>query len=416
MVLGAGTIGVLMSVPGQTVGVSVFTDFLIDSLGLPRQFLSLAYMVGTSGSALLLTKAGKLYDRFGPRIMAIIVSFLLGLVLVYLSFSADISAGLSSSFPSFGRYVIPFIVMCVGFFFLRFFGQGTLTLISRNMIMQWFEKRRGMANAILGVSISFGFSYSPRIFDAFIEMVGWQNAWRIIALIVGVGFALLAGLIYRNKPEDHGLIPDGKLVTSSKKDHPEIHAVRDFTLSEARRTLVFWIFTAGIFAGSLIGTAFTFHIVSIFETSGLLRDQAVAVFFPASMVAVAFQFLGSWSSDYIKLKYLLMVQVLGLIILSIGMVLLGSGGPVVLIIFGLGMNQGMFGVNGNLTWPRFFGRKHLGAVSGFATAFGVAASAVGPYLFSLSLDLTGSYRGAAVVALVCCCVIFVGSLMAERPK
>ncbi len=36
IVLSAGTLGILMSAPGQTVGVSVFTDSLIEALAIER--------------------------------------------------------------------------------------------------------------------------------------------------------------------------------------------------------------------------------------------------------------------------------------------------------------------------------------------------------------------------------------------
>ncbi len=55
-------------------------------------------------------------------------------------------------------------------------------------------------------------------------------------------------------------------------------------------------------------------------------------------------------------------------ILALGVVLLGPGLPVVLVILGNGITQGLMGVTNNLTWVRFFGRRHLGAVSGFVAA------------------------------------------------
>ena len=59
IIIFSGTIGVLMSAPGQTIGISVFTDFLIDALGITRDSLSLAYLIGTMSSSFLLTRAGK---------------------------------------------------------------------------------------------------------------------------------------------------------------------------------------------------------------------------------------------------------------------------------------------------------------------------------------------------------------------
>ena len=41
-VVGVGALGILMSVPGQTMGVSVFTDSLLTVLGLTRDQLSTA--------------------------------------------------------------------------------------------------------------------------------------------------------------------------------------------------------------------------------------------------------------------------------------------------------------------------------------------------------------------------------------
>ncbi|MFT4721919.1 MAG: OFA family oxalate/formate antiporter-like MFS transporter, partial [Candidatus Azotimanducaceae bacterium] len=45
------TLGVLFSIPGQTMGMAVFTDAFIDGLGLTRTELSMAYLVGTVGSS-----------------------------------------------------------------------------------------------------------------------------------------------------------------------------------------------------------------------------------------------------------------------------------------------------------------------------------------------------------------------------
>ncbi|MFW6138074.1 MAG: MFS transporter [Spirochaetota bacterium] len=416
VVLAFGTMGILMSVPGQTVGVSVFTDYLIEALDIPRNLLSLAYLAGTIGSALMITRAGRFYDRHGARTMAALVSFGLGGVLVYLSFSDVITSAVQRVMPFSGKAVIPFVIAALGFFLLRFLGQGSLTLASRNMVMQWFEKRRGLANGVLGAAVSFGFSISPRVLDELVQRWTWQGAWRFLALVVGVGFALIVIVFFRHRPEDHGLIPDGRELTASTRSHPETVAARSFTLPEARGTFTFWVFTLSLLISGLLVTAFTFHVVSIFETSGLTRTQAVGIFLPASFVAVCSQFTGSYLSDYIKLKYVLFVHLAGMALLALGICTLGEGVPVLLVIAGMGISQGLFGVNGNLTWARFFGRQYLGSVSGFAFAWLVAGTAVGPFLFSLSLERTGSYAWAALAVLVVVAILMIGALKANRPE
>ena len=77
IVVVVGTIGVLCSAPGQTVGVSVFTDHLMAATRLTRVQLSLTYLVGTLAGAFLLPRAGRIYDRLGSRTMTVLTAFAL---------------------------------------------------------------------------------------------------------------------------------------------------------------------------------------------------------------------------------------------------------------------------------------------------------------------------------------------------
>ena len=70
VVLVAGTIGIIASVPGQTAGVSVFTDDLTSTTGLTRLQLAIAYLIGTGASGLLLGIGGRMIDRYGSRVVA----------------------------------------------------------------------------------------------------------------------------------------------------------------------------------------------------------------------------------------------------------------------------------------------------------------------------------------------------------
>ena len=413
VVLGAGTLGILFSAPGQTVGVSVFTDPLIQALGISRNQISLAYMIGTLSSAALLSSAGRAYDRLGARLVASVSAAALAATLLLVSFSAGISGSLSAAL-GVSAPAVGFVVITFGFFLLRFFGQGALTLASRNMVMEWFEVHRGIANAIMGVSISFGFSYAPRVFNAVVRSGGWESAWRIIALVVA-GAAVLFAVFFRDTPEAHGLTPDGGPVASRRTPHPEAVGAADFTLPEARRTYSFWVFALTLFLAALLLTAYTFHVVSIFGEVGFGPAQAVAIFLPASVIAVSFQFGGSWLSNRIKLKYLAIVQLLGMLVLSVGLILLRAGGSIAIVVVGHGLMQGMFGITSNITWPRFFGRRHLGAISGFASALTVAGSAVGPLLFSALFVFSGSYAVPAAVCGVLALILFVAAFWAERP-
>ena len=415
LILLAGTIGILMSIPGQTVGVSVFTDYLIEALDMERTSLSLAYLLGTLASGLVITRAGKLYDRYGARVMAMVSGFMLGFMLFSLAHIDRLLDQFFQFFPLVGVRIFTIVFLVIGFFGIRFFGQGILTMVSRNMVMKWFQKRRGLANGIMGVFVSFGFSYSPRLLNDLIEMMNWRQVWIVLGLIIGIIFVVFAFLLFRDNPEACGCLPDGLRTDPSKKNEKDLPKQKDYTLKEATRTYRFWVFNLNLALNALFVTAITFHIVSIFGEAGMDRDTAVSIFLPASVIAVTFNFFFGWLSDYIPLKYLLLLNQLGIIISAYALITLGSSTvPYYLLIIGNGIGSGMFSVLSSVTWPRFFGTRHLGAISGYSMSWIVIGSAIGPYLYSLSLKFSGSYSVGAIVCLAMAFSIFILGFKADN--
>lgn len=75
----AATIGMAMTIPGQTVGLSLFIDSFITDLGLTRAGISVAYTLATIAAALILPLVGRWIDRYGPRRAVVVVAVLFGL-------------------------------------------------------------------------------------------------------------------------------------------------------------------------------------------------------------------------------------------------------------------------------------------------------------------------------------------------
>ncbi len=411
VILAAGIVGTLASVPGQTVGVSVFTDPLLEALHLDRTQLSTAYMVGTIGSALLMTRAGRLYDLYGGRTGGVIAGLSLGVVLLGLSRVDDVIGGVTQGLRLEDSTWPALVTMTLGFFLLRFTGQGVLTMVSRNMVMKWFEARRGFVNGLLSVCIGVGFSMAPRVFDSIIGQHGWDGAWMRLGLFLTFGFSLFALIVFRDNPEDCGLEPDGGM----RAEQGGKETAPTFTLEEARRTWTFWVFNLATALMALYITALTFHVVSIFTVAGLSRDDAISIFIPASILSVFVSLGGGYLSDRIPLKYLLMAMLTGLVLSSMGILTLEAGWTRYLVIGGNGLAMGCFGLLIAMTWPTFFGRAHLGAISGFNLSWVVFFSAVGPVMFSLSRDHTGGYKLSTAVLAGAAVLLWVGGLRANAP-
>jgi MFS family permease len=414
VVLIFGSIGVLFSIPGQTVGVSVFTDPVKDALGLTRNQFSNAYLIGTLLSAFFVTKAGRLFDKFGARFVAFFAALFLGISLIIFSYSEGITKNTKLFFNT-ESWVVSFILLCFLFFLVRFCGQGVLTMSSRNMVMMWFDKNRGKVNSISSIAVSLGFSSSPIFFNYLIDENGWEVSWQILAICLFI-FSFLILQFYRNKPEDFGLIPDGFLSKKKKKKKTlEIIEV-NLTLEEAKKTRAFWMFGLALAFNSFFSTGFTFHVVSIFKTQGYDKTEAIAVFLPIAIIAISISTLANILSDYIQHKIYLFIMLFSGIIASIGLLILDDTIGIYLLIIGLGIYSGLFAVVNAVTWPRYFGRINLGAITGKVMSFLVIASALAPSLFSYCFSTFGSYSYISYILLPFLVFLLIGSINITKPQ
>lgn len=407
-----GSIGVLASIPGQTVGVSIFTDPVKDALGLSRNQFSNAYMIGTLLSAFFVTRAGVLFDKYGARYVAFFAAFFLGVSLLLCSVAVQISEWVQSFF-SLSSWGVPFVLIAILFFFIRFCGQGVLTMASRNMIMMWFDKNRGKINSISSIGVSLGFSSSPILINSLIDNHGWEVSWQILAISLFI-FSVFIIQLYRNKPEDFNLIPDG--VSKKSKTVKKIKVERNFTLKEAKKTRAFWMFGLALAFNSFFSTGFTFHVVSIFSSQDYTKSQAIAVFIPISIIAISVSTLCNILSDYIQHKIYLYIMLISGVLASLGLLVLAQPFGIYLLIVGMGVFGGLFAVVNAVTWPRFFGRQFLGAITGKVMSFLVIASAVAPSLFSYCYTSFGSYSFISYITLAFLMFLMIGSVKVKNPQ
>ena len=428
------TIGILMSIPGQTAGVSVFTDPLLEATGLSRLHLSNAYLVGTLTSGLLLPFGGVLIDRLGARIVVIGASVWLALTLVYLSWCDRLVAMIVNLLNLESSLTVAFMLLAIGFVNLRFSGQGMLTMVSRTTLGKWFDRKRGRVSGTAGIFISFGFSGAPLLLSLLIDTFGWRGAWLCLSVVVGFGMTAIGWLFYRDNPEECGLQMDGEILQferSATTEPPEqqggtpenfeaprvadpgqrssnsnsstpasslpepfhpISTTRDFTRAEALRTLAFWAVTLALASQALTITGITFHIVDIGTSAGLTRTQTVALFLPIAIFSTLTGYLIGILSDRAKLKFLflgmMVVEALGIV----SMAHLDSSVMRIVAIAGLGMSGGCFGTLSTVSMPRYFGRRHLGAIAGVQMMSLVIASAIGPSLLALFRQVFDSYQ------------------------
>ena len=409
----AATIGSIFSIPGQTMGFSVFTDVLIEELGLSRVQLSLAYCLGTVASGLTLPWLGRVLDRWGERRMAVASVLATGLVLFYLANCGVISQALGQGLPAAAA---AFIVIGLGFYMIRAAAQGVLSMTCRNAIGKWFDHRRGLALAISGVLVSFSYSFAPRGLDWLIDRYGYDGAWLRMGVVTIVIMGPIAWLLFRDTPEEAGLEMDGGKVASAAVVNPDMHIHREFTRGEAFRDYSFWVFNLTFSFYGLYATAFTFHILSLASEYQFADERILSLFVPIAATSVLTNLVFGAINARLRLKWLLLVMNIGCLSATLGMLFLDKPGGVSAYVIGNGIASGGFVSLTGIVFPRFYGRLHLGAISGVNMSAMVIASGLGPLAFGLCQQFSGSYRGILVASVFVPTLLALLSLRADNPQ
>jgi len=421
VIAAVGSIGVLMSIPGQTMGVSVFTDPLLESTGLSRFALSNTYLVGTVMSGLLLPWGGIWFDRFGARAMAIAACLGLGATLCFLSVADRVAHALAGLHGALSGPAVAAVVLALSFTALRFSGQGMLTMVSRAMVSKWFERRRGQVAGLVGVVINFGFSLAPVLLGAWLAASGWRGAWREMAVAIGIGFAAVAWLLFRDNPEECGLRMDGASASASEDSGPVTPHVQrqpepEYTRAQAVRTLVFWVVAFGLGVQSMVYTGITFHIVDLGAEHGLAQAHVLSLFIPTAAISTSMGFVVGYATDRIRIQWLIMAMMVCQAAGFIGFANLDEPALRYLGVAGWGLSGGFYGPLTTVAIPKLFGRRHLGAISGAMMSTLVIASALGPSGLALSKVGLGGYAPGLLGMCALSAVVFALAPIARVPK
>ena len=389
VILGAGTFGSFMTLPGQTAGVSVFFDPITTELGISRTTASIAYAAGTLAGILPAPLIGRWIDRRGPRRTAVIIA---GGLALACAFMACVQSAL---------------MLLIGFALLRGAAIGGLSLVSQQVVNLWFVRRRGIAAAAASLGLAAGSMVFPQLIDFLISLFGWRGAYLALAGFVALTILPVAALLFRDRPEKFGLSPDAGLALAAEEPRQE----PSFSRQQALRTGVFWLLCAAGFLTNAVGTALLLNHFSIMQTAGVAYQDALTLLALAGGVQAAATLGTGFLVDRHEPRRLVP---LAMGMLALACAVPGFGGGVAaswLYALSLGGAYGSQQAINAAGYAQYFGRDHLGAIRGASFLFGVAGAALGPLPFAASIDWTESYAAALTVccglALICGTAAFV---------
>ncbi|GAB4529357.1 MAG: MFS transporter [Anaerolineae bacterium] len=396
IVWGVAFLALAATSPGQAYSISLFIDSYIEDFGLTRTTVSTLFSAGTFIAAFMLTFVGRAIDVRGNRRVGTVILIGYAVVLVLVS------------------WINGPLTLLLSFILLRLLGMGALSLVSSTAIAQWWRVRRGW---VAGLAL-VGFALSQRLYmpvvQQLIESVGWRQTWVLLGISIGLLMLPVWWLFMRDRPEHYGLLPDN--AARRTKTDVGLPDEENWTLREVRLLPIFWIFIFGRMFVSSFGSGMIFHQVSIFENVGHTAAIAAATFGTTALVNALTTLLVGGYIRRVRPARLMAFQ-LGVLMgaLYLTMVMRDAWSlTAYAVLFGVMMSIG--GLFENTVWADLFGRENHGAIRGFATTALVIGTGIGPILFGLSYDLTGSYHAIIWAGILCALLPMMLSFTVSRPR
>lgn len=360
--------------------------------------VSTTYSLGTLSAGLLMGLIGNLFDRKGHRIMTSLVAIALGFACVWMSFVSD---------P---------MMLLVGFFLIRLCGQGSMSLSSTTLPLQWFVRRRGFSLSVVSIGGVLSSALLPPVNTWLILSFRWSTAWRIWALLLGLIMVPLAIVFIRDRPEDVGLAPDTTTPVESTHTDGAMQKEEDWwTLREAFTTRSFWLLLFCSATPSAIITALTFHNVSIMSQLGLSVEVAAMILSAQALVRFPMVFLAGFVVDRVNPR-LLMVMNQGLLLLGICILYYANGVSYALVYSAvMAVMLGFHMIVSGVIWPYYYGRRALGSIQGVMMMVNVISSAMGPLPFGIAFDIFGGYQEIILISLFLPAIGMVAAFFAKKP-
>lgn len=372
-VAGAAFVGVMVSFAAMVpFTFSLFVTPLADAFGWKREAISQGFAIAALTVAACSPTIGGLLDRLAPR------KVILPSIVVF----ACAMASLSLLRGHIAQFYLTYFVLGV-------VGNGTAQLAYSRAVLTWFERRRGLALAVVLAGSGTGSIVLPLVAQRVMSAHGWRASYLVLGAIALVGLPLTA-LLVRNRPVAEATV---------------IQQGAPVRIAGVLRTRAFWLIAAAVMLSALTLNAVIAHLAP------LLMGRAV----PASSAAIALSTLGV-SGIIGRLITGHLLDRMHAPLVSFG-VLLVAGAGVVTVAYATSTAMGIVGAflmgfgSGSeadvvpYLIAKYFGRVRFSTLYGLTWTAYAVGGAIGPVLMGHAFDKWGTYLPGVVVLMALPCVL-----------
>lgn len=363
-----------------TAGVSqafgVFIKPMTDDFGWDRSTLSLAVSIFAIMSAVVPPVAGRIADRFGPRVVLTIGVALNATGMMLMALTPNIAY----------VYVVYGVIIGTGF---GFSGHAAMTAL----ISRWFDRRRGLALSIASTGLGTGQLVLAPLATFIVIAASWQTAFFVTGIMSAILVPICFLMLRRPTPDEPSDAVSAPVDTS--KDSAPVECLTNEAIRESMNVAwtsrSFWMIASGFMACGFTIYFLMVHMVALATDRGISAGQAGTALGIVGGMGIISNLIVGGLSDKIGRKYLLVGLYFTRAIAVI--VLVGATNATHLYIF-----AALFGLsraNGVLVSASIidqYGRRAVGSIIGYLTMFHQLFAAAGAFFGGLVYDTTGSYN------------------------
>ena len=366
---------VLFVAYGAQYSFGVFFSALLGEFGWSRASLAGAFSLYAFAYCVFGFPAGRLPDRWGPRVVIAAGGLFLGGAL----------AGMALVSRLWQPYVLYGVVAALG--------MGTAYVPCNSTVVKWFSRRRGLAVGIASSGGSVGTFVLPPVAQLVVDAAGWRTAYVVFGAAVFVILNVVARVMRRD-PESMGLHPDGERPAAVDV----VSAEEAWPLARAIRTPTFWMLAA------TFTTTWIPVFIPLVHMVPLARDLGHSALIGASIVstlgagAVTGRLVMGAISDRVGRKptiaVAMLMQCVAFVGFSVARDLPALYGAALVFGYSYGTISTLFpAIVGD-----FFGRGQAGSLVGFLFAIAGSMAAWGPLIAGAIYDATHRYTLAFLLA------------------
>ncbi|HEX3031682.1 MAG TPA: MFS transporter [Bacillota bacterium] len=282
----------------------------------------------------------------------------------------------------------------------------------------WFNKKRALAMSIvMSASGVGGFVVAPMMTKIAAAAGGhYKPVWLVVSGSAVIAMIITA-LFVKNKPEDLGQVPDGRIIDDSNAKVSRVYKAKvAVEPAKALRHPKMWFVAVGLF-GVFFPYMFALaHSMPHILDRGFTPAQAAMAMGLMPFCSIAGRLTAGFLGDVIEPRFIWFVGALLMVFGFYNLMIASTYTHLVLYAIFMGAGFGTSFVSYPTLFGNYFGGATFPAIMGvffpLMQLIGAAAPGLGGYIF----DATGSYQSFFYIGFVSFAIALVSILLASPPK